>query len=359
MSRPRRSSAALAAAVILAVCGQAAAASAQALKAMWGPADGQAASALPIYRDLGVQLYQASLNWATTAPVRPRHPRDPRDPAYVWPAALGAAVAATGASGMRVAIQVIATPPWANGGRAQNWAPRVPGDYADFAYAASRRYPMVHVWMIWGEPTRRANYQPLVRVDPAAKALTAAQTAAPRRYARMLDAAYVALKRASRRNLVVGGMTFTTGDIDTLHWIENLRLPNGRPPRMDLYGHNPFSFRDPNLSNPPSALGAVDFSDLGRLAGWIDRYLGRGRPQIRLFLSEWTIPTAVDAEFNFYVDPAVQAQWITDGLRIARSWPRVYALGWIHLYDDPPTSAGGLLDAQGNKKPGYFAWKSG
>ena len=96
-------------------------------------------------------------------------------------------------------------------------------------------------------------------------------------------------------------MTFTTGEIDTQQWIENLRLPNGRPPRLDLYGHNPFTSRDPNLANPPSPAGGVDFSDLRRLAGWIDRYLGRGRPQIKLFLSEWTIPTAVDDEFNFFV----------------------------------------------------------
>jgi hypothetical protein len=326
---------------------------------MWGPAVVGGDSQFPTYRDLGIQLYETSLDWAATAPARPAHPRDPRDPAYVWPASLDADVTQSAAGGIRVAIELTRAPRWANGNRPSNWGPRNPADFADFAYAASRRYPSVRLWMVWGEPTRRVAYQPLARVDPAARTLSAAQKVAPHRYARMLDAAYVALKRASPRNLVVGGMSFTTGDIDTLDWIENLRLPNGRPPRMDLYGHNPFSFRDPNLANPPSPRGAVDFSDLRRLAGWIDRYLGRGRPQIRLFLSEWTIPTAVDDEFNFYVDRPVQAQWITDGLRIARSWPRIYALGWINLYDNLPRSAGGLLDAQGNKKPGYFAWKNG
>ena len=38
---------------------------------------------------------------------------------------------------------------------------------------------------------------------------------------------------------------------------------------------------------------------------------------------------------------------------------RIYALGWIHLHDDPPATAGGLLDAHGNEKPGYFAWRNG
>ena len=354
---PRLSGATVAVAAVILSC--AGPAGATALKAIWGPAVERGASQFPVYQDLGIQLYETSLPWSSVAQRRPADPRNPSDPAYAWPATLSGDIAKSTASGIRVAVQVIGAPGWANGGKPSNWAPRNPADYADFAYAASRRYPTVHLWMVWGEPTRRVAYEPLVRVSPATTSLSAAQKAAPHRYARMLDAAYVALKRASPRNVVIGGMSFTTGDIDTLQWIENLRLPNGRAPRMDLYGHNPFSFRDPNLASPPSPSGAVDFSDLRRLAGWIDRYLGRGRPQIRLFLSEWTIPTAVDNEFNFYVDPPVQAQWIADGLRIARIWPRIYALGWINLYDNLPRSAGGLLDGQGNKKPGYYAWKSG
>ena len=92
----------------------------------------------------------------------------------------------------------------------------------------------------------------------------------------------------------------------------------------------------------------------------MNRNLGRPQnPDPKLFLSEWTIPTAVDNEFNFHVDPRVQALWITDALRIARQLSNIYALGWIHLYDEPPTSAGGLIQADGAKKPGYFAWQKG
>ena len=42
---------------------------------------------------------------------------------------------------------------------------------------------------------------------------------------------------------------------------------------MDLYGHNPFSFRTPNLANPPLPDGEVDFSDLGRLSQLVNRKL--------------------------------------------------------------------------------------
>ena len=71
------------------------------------------------------------------------------------------------------------------------------------------------------------------------------------------------------------------------------------------------------------------------------------------------MPTKIDLEFNFFVEPLVQARWITDGLRIARSWSRIYAVGWIHLYDEPPESYGGLLETDGAQKPGYAAWKAG
>jgi hypothetical protein len=139
-----------------------------------------------------------------------------------------------------------------------------------------------------------------------------------------------------------------------------MRLPNGRAPRLDLYGHNPFSIRAPSLLNPPSPEQQIDFSDLARLQRLVRRNLGRpGNRRPELFLSEWTIPTAIDREFNFHVDLGVQARWITAGLRVAQQLPRVYAIGWIHLYDALPVSAGGLIQADGRKKPGYFAWRAG
>ena len=110
--------------------------------------------------------------------------------------------------------------------------------------AAARRYPSVRYWVIWGEPTRRPNFRPLARDTAPDKPLTRAQTRRRRtRYARLLDAAYGAIKRVNPRALVVGGNSFTTGDIGPRNWIRNLRLPSGRPPRMDLYGHNPFGVR--------------------------------------------------------------------------------------------------------------------
>jgi len=176
----------------------------------------------------------------------------------------------------------------------------------------------------------------------------------------MLDASYGALKAVSKSNLVIGGNTYTTGDISTGMWIKYMRLPNGRPPRMDLYGHNPFSWRPPNLANPPSPDHEVDFSDLGRLEQLVDRTFARPHQHIRLFISEMMIPTAPwDDELDFYTTPAVQAQWIAAAWRIVRRSPWIYGFGWIHLYDDAPGgSASGLIYHDGTPKPGYYAWKA-
>src|SRR5215218_7609125 len=212
-------------------------------KLIWGPVEVNGVSQFPIYHDLGAGIYQTTLDWSEVAPHRPHNPGDPADPAYRWPPEIDRAIEEARRYGMRVALTVMWSPRWANGGRPVQWAPK-PRRYARFVRAASRRYPDVRLWQIWGEPTRMSNWQPLKEFE----------TAGPRRYARVLDAAYGALKRQSPRNLVIGGNTFTTGHVTPLAFIKAMRLPGGRRPRMDLYGHNPFSARPPALRKPPLGL---------------------------------------------------------------------------------------------------------
>jgi hypothetical protein len=126
---------------------------------------------------------------------------------------------------------------------------------------------------------------------------------------------------------------------------------------MDMYAHNPFSYQTPTFGQPYSFFGAVQFSDLHELAGWVNKYLGK---KIPLFLSEFTVPTAPDNEFNFYVSPpSVAAQWVTDVLRESRAWHRIYALGWVNVYDNLPETAGGLLSESGVPKPDFYAFEHG
>ena len=329
-------------------------------KSIWGPVD-----EFGTYADLGVGIYQYSLSWSAIAPTRPARPRDPSDPAYRWPAELDAALAVARARGIRVSVLLNTAPSWSNGGRTARWAPTKPRDFANFAVAASRRYPAVRYWMIWGEPSKASRFQPLV---PAmGHRLTARQKRGPRLYARILDASYAALKAQSRRDLVIGGDTWAGGEVVPLNFIKAMRLPNGRRPRMDLWGHNPFTLRRPNLANGPLGYGFADFSELDTLARWLDVYGYRNahRGPLRLFLSEFFLPTDhANFEFNFWVSRETQAKWIASALRITRRFHRIYTLGYLGLFDDPPRPDGeeanrGLIDRSGRKKPGYYAFKRG
>jgi hypothetical protein len=323
-------------------------------KAMWGPAEVNGVSQFPVYAQLGVGIWQTTISWRDIATRRPADPTDPDDPAYAWPTATEAQIKQAARYGITVLISVAGTPGWANGGGDWNVAPENPADFGAFMAAASRHFPAVHRWLIWGEPSREANFSPTGK-------------AGARLYARMLDSAYVHLKRVTRRNLVIGGNSYTIGDVRPLDWIRLLRLPNGKPPRMDYYGHNPFTGRTPRLSQPPLGHGYADFGDLDTLARQIDRYLGRrpGGAKIPIFISELCLPTDhANWEFNIFLTRKKQAQWLTDALKVSRSWPRIVTLGYLSLYDPPVRPANdqaevGLITREGVRKPAFKAFRDG
>ncbi|MDQ4048606.1 MAG: hypothetical protein M3131_04375 [Actinomycetota bacterium] len=317
-------------------------------KAIWGPTTlPGGASAFPTYRALGVDTLQLSLDWPTTAPARPVNPRSPSDPAYLWPAAVDRAVSEAAANGIRVALLVSGSPGWANGGRSPVHAPNAT-DYATFLTAASRRYPSVRRWMIWGEPNRDDRFQPNSEGSPAGA----------RAYAPILDAAYGALKSVSAANIVIGGMTWTGGTVKPASFLHFMRLPNGRPPRLDWFGHNPFPFRFPNLREENIAGGWRDISDMDLFSTELRRVYGS---RARFWLSEFTVLSDKPSrEFAHSVSRQGQARWLSASYRIADALPSIAGLGWLSLADEPdrPGSANwGLLTSTGARKPSYEAFR--
>jgi hypothetical protein len=343
--------------VALALCMSPAVADGAVRKAIWGPTelpDGR--SAFPVYRDLGVDVLQIQLGWDGVAPDRPADPTDPLDPAYRWPASLDRAVAGGRRSGVDIALMVRGAPRWANGGHSSEWAP-TPRHYARFLTAAARRYPSVRRWMIWGEPNRAGVFKPL---PPNGRR-------GPRTYARLLDAAYGALKRANRRNTVVGGMTFSFGEVQPARWLRLMRLPNGRPPRLDEYGHNPFSRTRPDIR-----LGAFerypdarDISEMDRFARELHRAY-RVQPRFRrhgppLWISEFTVSSdRPNRAFDFAVNRRQQADWLRRAFSIARK-VGASGFGWFGLLDEPAgTPRGlttGLMTGDARPKPAYRAYR--
>ena len=332
------------------------------LKMIWGPftlPDGS--SAFPTYHQLGVQVLQLQLIWAQTAPARPGEPTNPADPAYRWPPELEQAISQAAHYGIALAVLVKGTPAWANGGQDPSWAPNNAADYANFLEAASRRYPTIHYWMIWGEPSGKFNFNPMPPRSPVG----------PRRYALLLDAAYGALKAVSRSNIVIGGMTWSAGEVSPPEFIRWMRLPNGAPPRLDYYGHNPYSTRFPNLAEGPMpALGGFlhtgggirDINDIDTLHGELAvayRHRRGGAP--KLWLSEFSISSdSPNRAFNFFVSRVGQAHWLTAAFKLVDSVSYVAGLGWYDLMDEPTSIpehlTEGLLTAEDTPKPAFNAY---
>lgn len=152
---------------------------------IWGPMSIGGKSEFAVYHNLGVGIFQTDLNWADVASTRPADPRNPNDPAYHWPPDISYAIQHAARFHIRVLLMVWETPPWANGGLAWNYPPTDPSALGDFLTAASRHYPSVHLWMIWGEPSRQPNFAILTPAPPDATQLTPAQAQAPHVYAQM------------------------------------------------------------------------------------------------------------------------------------------------------------------------------
>jgi hypothetical protein len=192
-------------------------ASADTKKALTGPVEIDAESVFPTYHTLGAGIYVITLDWSKVALLKPERARDADDPSYEWPVEIDEAVDEARANHMKVAVTITGAPDWANGGHPARYAPKRPADYADFAVAAARRYPGVHLWTVWQDPSSAKQLKPN----------------SPARYASLLDAAYGALKSVSRRNDVVGGGS--SGNAKS--WLKGLRLKGGKRPRLDLYAH--------------------------------------------------------------------------------------------------------------------------
>jgi hypothetical protein len=333
------------------------------LKAIWGPYElpaGDAAcpsatkgcSPFPVYRELGVDVVQFQLHWDEVAPTRPANPRDPYDPAYHW-GSVDSFVEQGRKYGIEMSALLDRAPGWANGHRPPIWAPKDPKAFADFAYAASKRYPDIHRWMIWGEPSRKENFRPLKPNQPLGARI----------YAGILDASYGALKAASKQNIVIGGMTLNGGTLKPPQWIKYMKLKNGRPPRMDLWGDNPFDARFPHLHDEP--IGRFrGFNDIDTLFSEIRADYRKGHRKVpHLWLSEWTIVSDRPLQLfsGFFVSRQEQAIRLKAAFQIARRTPYVAGLGWFTLMDESPSEgegAGwGLLQADGAPKPSFYAYK--
>jgi hypothetical protein len=311
----------------------------------------------PELRKLGARVWTGGLSWAQVAPTRPVDATSPEDPAYVWPASLDRVLSAARANGIEPILNVSRFPGWSNGGRSQEWAPTQPQDFANFMAAAVQKYPEVRRWIIISEPGSFYSFQP-----QGGNGRTA-----PHRYASLLDAAYGAMHAARPDVVVIGGGVHPYGlnDENTTApdtFITNMVLPNGRRPRLDMFGINPYTERRLDLRLPKRPL-RVDFDDLDWLSGRLDR-LWPSR-HLRIFIDEFGWNTEHEAlGWLYYVPRKKQAANLRKAYALAAKFGRIDTMCWFLLYDAPPRRNNvqwlnwttGLRTWEGIRKPAWQAF---
>jgi hypothetical protein len=296
---------------------------------------------LDFVQNLGVTTVRFSIHWDQIAPTQPARALASNDPAYQW-SGVDAVLQGLHARGIQPVVTLLGTPGWANGGQKPNVAPNSATTFADFAYAAAKRYPFVRKWTIWNEPNQRLSFA----------------TASPRLYVqRLLNPAYASIHRANRHALVAGGVTAprgNTGGVGPLAWVRGMKAARAK---LDAYAHNPYPTH-PNVESPLSgacrSCGDVSMANLNRLLTEVRRDFGRKE----VWLTEYGYQTNPPDRL-LGVNPVGQALYVSEAALRAYQAPGVTMLIQFLLRDEPDLGRfqSGLVTVNGVAKPAYHAFR--
>jgi hypothetical protein len=287
---------------------------------------------------LGVRTVRFTLRWDEVAPAKPSAPLDPSDPAYDW-VPFDAVLDGLHANGITTVLTIWGAPSWANGGHPPNWLPS--SGIGDFAYAASKHYPWIHLWTVWNEPNSRVFAAPV----------------SPSLYVRdALNPAYAALHRASAANVVAGGVTSPrqppSGMAPTT-FMTGMRAAHAR---LDAYAANPYpsSSRETPFFDPCRTCTTLTMAHLGTLRADVTRLFGN----VQLWLTEYGYQTNPPDRL-LGVSDALQARYV--GEAALRVWSQPGATMLIQfLVQDEPELGGwqsGLFTVTGKAKPSLAAFR--
>jgi hypothetical protein len=278
---------------------------------------------------LGAHVVRFTVRWDAVAPTKPADGRDPSS--YEW-GQYGDVLDSLHASGIRALVTLYGAPRWSNGGLGPNHLPR--SGFGNFAYAAAKRFPWVHMWTIWNEPNTSIFSLPV----------------SPSLYVRrLLNPGYAALHQASRANLVAGGVTSprqTASGMAPLTFMRGMRAAHAR---LDAYAQNPYplSPHDTPFQGTCSACSYFTMATLPLIRSSVTKYFG-AKP---IWLTEYGYQTNPPDRI-LGVSQAKQAQYIGEAaLRVWRE-PGVTVLIQFLVRDEPSIGGwqSGLYTVSGTPK---------
>jgi len=172
-----------------------------------------------------------------------------------------------------------------------------------------------------------------------------ARYGSPENYARVLRAAFAAVKAENPQALVIGG-AFAGYDYK---WIEAFRRAGGFD-SLDGFSSHPYVFAEGKGGTPESALRHLD-----ELKTLVDR-LAPGR-NVRIYVTElgWPVHTGANG-----VSEQVAAEYLQRFMQLASSRPWIAGVWWYDLFDDGEDALNkehrfGLISQAGVKRPAFQA----
>jgi Cellulase (glycosyl hydrolase family 5) len=304
-------------------------------------------------------IVRTTVYWSRIAETRPKNATNPFDPAYRFDD-LDEFVRNAGLHGMEVMLTIWGTPPWANGGKGQNYAPTRMADLQNFARALAFRYsgrfqglPFVRYYTVWNESNLGLFLSPQYNAN--GKAI------APSIYAHLFRAAYAGIKAGNRRALVGIGETSARGRDHYLgkkgtqetespgKFAELLSLEKPRL-KFDAWSHHPYPTSPSQKPTQQVRWPNVTLTQLPRFEDSLSHWFKR--KEIPIWITEYGYETKPGEPKG--VTLAQQRNYLRQAINIAANDPRVEMFIWFILRDDP-TSAwqSGLVNRNGTKKPSF------
>lgn len=300
---------------------------------LYGP--GTLQERLTTLQNLGVGVVRFTLRWDQVALQKPASPRSPS--AYDWGAS-GELLDALHTQGLPAIVTLYGSPRWANGGGPPAHLPTT--GFGDFAYAAAREFPWVHMWTAWNEPNSR----------------TFAVPVSPSLYVQhVLNPAFASLHQASGANRVAGGVTSprqTPSGLSPLAFMQGMHAAHAH---LDAYAQNPYPVERGETPTNTSCTSCsyLTMAKLPTIRADVTRYFG-AKP---LWLTEYGYQTNPPDRL-LGVSYALQAAYL--GQAALRVWQQPGVTVLIHfLVRDEPSLGGwqsGLFTVGGTAKLSYHAF---
>jgi hypothetical protein len=352
----RRTTATLAAALLLALGAHAGTAGARPLVTGITNLESSSPLAFEQTRAAGARFVRIALPWAATVPPDAPtgwNPTDPTDPYYDWSVSDEATRQAV-AAGLTPVLIVDGAPAWAQRCQAPPYAlaPTCnpdPGALAAFATAAARHYsgqtpgvPHVQYWQALNEPNLSLFFNP--QFDGAG------QPVSPQLYRTLLNAFYAAVKAVDPSDLVItaglGPIAVPRYTIGPMRFARLLLCMSGgqRPHRTagscdggvhaDIFAIQPYTTGGPTHEGGPNDVELGDLPKLQRLLRAADRdhrLLGQFR-HTPLWITEFSWDSKPPDPGGLPMK--IETRWTAEALY--RAWRAgISNFLWFSLRDDP------------------------